>query len=123
MILGNVNAAREAVVQIVVLNENKQTRLISAVVDTGYTGDLMLPRNVAESLQLSLREVQEATLGNNTVAEFELYSGLVIWDGKIKRIEMNASQDSALVGMGLIDGFKLEIEGKLGDQVRITALT
>ena len=110
MMLGNVNAAREAVVQIVVLNENKQTRLISAVVDTGYTGDLMLPRDVAESLQLSLRGVQEATLGNDTVAEFELYSGLVIWDGKIRRIEMNASQDSALVGMGLIDGFKLDYD-------------
>ena len=122
MILGRVNADREAVVQIVVLNESKQTRVVNAVIDTGYTGDLMLPRDTIEALQLSLRGVQEATLGDDSVAIFEIYTSSVIWDGTIRKVEINASEVSALIGMGLIENFKLEIEGKLDGQVRLSAL-
>ena len=122
MILGRVNADREAVVQIVVLNESKQTRVVNAVIDTGYTGDLMLPRDTIEALQLSLRGVQEATLGDDSVAIFEIYTGSVIWDGTIRKVEINAAEVSALIGMGLIENFKLEIEGKLDGQVRLSAL-
>jgi predicted aspartyl protease len=46
MMLGYVNANREAIVQFAVLGEN-QTRLgIKAVIDTGYTGCLTLPPNL-----------------------------------------------------------------------------
>lgn len=122
MILGKVNAGREAVVQIVVLNESKQTKVVNAVIDTGYTGDLILPKGIIEALQLSLRGVQEATLGDDSVAIFEIYTGSVIWDGEIRKVEINASEVSALVGMGLIENFKLEIEGKLDGQVRLSTL-
>lgn len=122
MILGKVNAGREAVVQIVVLNESKQTKVVNAVIDTGYTGDLILPKGIIEALQLSLRGVQEATLGDDSVAIFEIYTGSVIWDGEIRKVEINASEVSVLVGMGLIENFKLEIEGKPDGQVRLSML-
>ncbi|MGB3293132.1 MAG: clan AA aspartic protease [Phormidesmis sp.] len=122
MILGKVNAGREAVVQIVVLNESKQTKVVNALIDTGYTGDLMLPKGTIQALQLSLRGVQEATLGDESVAIFEIYTGSVIWDGAIKKVEINASEVSALIGMGLIENFKLEIEGKLDGQVKLSML-
>lgn len=122
MILGRVNAGREAIVQIVVLNENKQTKVVNGVIDTGYTGDLMLPKSIIEVLELSLRGVQEATLGNDSTALFEIYTGSVIWDGEIREVEINASEVSALIGMGLIENFKLEIEGRLDGQVRLSIL-
>jgi predicted aspartyl protease len=43
MILGNVNANREAIIQIAVLGDRRQVRSVRPVIDTGYTGDLMLP--------------------------------------------------------------------------------
>jgi hypothetical protein len=43
MISGYVNTDREAIIQLVVLGENKQNKGIKAVVDTGYTGFLTLP--------------------------------------------------------------------------------
>lgn len=122
MILGSVSASREAVVQIVVLNEERQTKVINAVIDTGYTGDLMLPKSIVEALQLPLLGIQEATLGDDSIAIFEVYTGSVIWDGEIKKVEINDSEVSALIGMGLLENFRLEIEGKLRGQVRISAL-
>ena len=44
MILGRVNDNREAIVQLALKGNNSQLRLVRSVVDTGYTGYLMLPQ-------------------------------------------------------------------------------
>ncbi|MEM9219499.1 MAG: clan AA aspartic protease [Cyanobacteria bacterium P01_F01_bin.150] len=111
MILGTVNNNREAVIQIAVLNDSQQAKGIRAVIDTGYTGDLMLPRTIVEELELILRGVQDATLGDGSLALFEMYAGFV-----------NLSESECLVGMGLLEEYKLEIEGRAGGLVKITAL-
>jgi predicted aspartyl protease len=48
MILGSVNANREAIIQIAVLGDRKQVKSVRPVIDTGYTGDLMLPREIGK---------------------------------------------------------------------------
>lgn len=122
MILGNVNTNREAVIQIAVLNDSKQIKAIRAVIDTGYTGDLMLPKAIVNELGLTLRGIQDATLGDGSLAIFEMYAGYVIWDGQVQRVEVNGSKTECLVGMGLLEEYKLEIEGRPGGIVKITAL-
>ena len=52
MILGNVNNRREAIVQIAVLGDNKQVQSVKAIIDTGYTGALMLPLSIISFLGL-----------------------------------------------------------------------
>lgn len=122
MILGSVNESREAVIQIAVLNNRKQTKSVSGVIDTGYTGDLILPVSIVNELDLKRRGIQEALLGDGSIKTFEMYAALVIWDGQIRRVEINASEAGTLVGMGLLEGYKLEIEGKPRGKVSIVAL-
>ncbi|PSB49976.1 clan AA aspartic protease [Chamaesiphon polymorphus] len=122
MILGSVNANREAIVQIAVLNDYKQIKAIKAVIDTGYTGDLMLPRAIVDELGLTLRGIQDAILGDGSVKLFEMYAGSVIWDGQVRRVEVNASETECLIGMGLLEDYKLEIEGRSGGVVKIFSL-
>jgi clan AA aspartic protease len=122
MILGSVNANREAIIQIAVLNDNKQIKAIKAVIDTGYTGDLMLPRAIVDDLGLILRGIQDAILGDGSIKIFEMYAGSVIWDGQIRRVEVNASATECLIGMGLLEDYKLEIEGRSGGVVKIFSL-
>jgi clan AA aspartic protease len=122
MILGNVNINREAVIQIAVLSDSKQVKAVRAVIDTGYTGDLMLPTAIVNELGLTLRGLQDATLGDGSLTMFEMYAGSVIWDGQVRRVEINASETEFLVGMGLLEEYKLEIEGRPSGMVRITAL-
>ncbi len=122
MILGNVNANREAIIQIAVLNDNKQSKAIKAVIDTGYTGDLMLPRAIVDELRLTLRGIQDAILGDGSIRIFEMYAGSVIWDGQVRRVEVNASETECLIGMGLLEDYKLEIEGRSGGMVKIFPL-
>ncbi len=73
MILGYVNANREAIVQFAVLGEN-QTRLgIKAVIDTGYTGSLTLPPTLITDLELIWYTRQEGILGDGSVCMFDVY--------------------------------------------------
>ncbi len=86
----------------------------------------MLPREIVDELGLTLRGIQDAILGDGSLKMFEMYAGFVIWDGQVRRVEVNASETESLVGMGLLEDYKLEIEGRYGGIdggiVRITAL-
>ncbi|XGV97284.1 MAG: hypothetical protein ACAF41_31740 [Leptolyngbya sp. BL-A-14] len=52
MMRGVANSSCEAPISLVVSNTNRQTRLIDAVIDTGYTGYLSLPREIIAALSL-----------------------------------------------------------------------
>ena len=68
---------REAVIQIAVLSDSQQIKAVRAVIDTGYTGDLMLPRAIVDELGLSLQAIQDAILGDGSLTTFEMYAGSV----------------------------------------------
>jgi clan AA aspartic protease len=122
MIIGNVNASREAIVQLAVLGDNQQHQGIKAVIDTGYTGFLTLPSTVIITLGLTWYMQQEGVLGNGSICMFNVYEATVIWDGQVKTIEVNDSETDPLVGMGLLEGYELKIQGIVGGLVTITAL-
>jgi clan AA aspartic protease len=123
MILGNVNANREAIIQLAVLGENKQKQGIRAVIDTGYTGCLTLPSAIITNLGLTWYMQQEGILGDGSLCMFNVYEASVIWDGQIRSVEINESEADPLVGMGLLEGFELKIQGISGGLVTITALS
>ena len=123
MILGNVTANREAVIQIAIVGDNKRLKSVKAVIDTGFTGDLTLPGAMIAELGFTYRGIQEVILGDGSIQTFEMCVGSVIWDGQVRRVEINAAETDSLIGMGLLEGYKLEIEGIEGGAVTIAALS
>ena len=65
---------------------------------------------------------QEGILGDGSVCMFDVYETSVIWDGQVRTIEVNESETDPLVGMGLLEGYELKIQGIAGGLVTITAL-
>jgi clan AA aspartic protease len=122
MISGYVNTDREAIIQLVVLGENKQNKGIKAVVDTGYTGFLTLPSATITTLGLTWYMQQEGILGDGSLCMFNVYEASVIWDGEVRSIEINESEADPLIGMGLLEGYELKIQGIPGGLVTITSL-
>ncbi len=53
---------------------------------------------------------------------FDIYKGVVIWDGKEQVVDVAASEADPLVGMGLLYGFKVQIEAIEGGRVTIEAI-
>ncbi|KAM3102567.1 clan AA aspartic protease [Phormidesmis sp. 146-12] len=122
MMIGSVNANREAIVQLAVLGKDQQRQGIRAVIDTGYTGFLTLPSIVITTLGMTWYMQQEGILGDGSLCMFNVYEASVIWDGQVRTIEINESETEPLVGIGLLEGYELKIQSIAGGLVTITAL-
>jgi clan AA aspartic protease len=122
MMQGFVNQNCEAIIRIAVGNASDPKQMITAVIDTGFTGFLSLPPSIIESLNLPWRFRDIATLGDGSEVVFEMYAANAIWDGKIQVVDVAASEADPLVGMSLLYGFKLQIEAVENGIVTIEAL-
>jgi clan AA aspartic protease len=101
MMHGVVNLSCEATLSLAVSNTNRQTHLIDAVIDTGYTGFLSLPREIIVTLNLPWTGIDRGTLGDGSEVPFEVYTASVIWDGQFRNIPVNEAETDPLVGMSL----------------------
>lgn len=119
---GRVNQNREAILNLVIIGDKKQTTSVDAVIDTGFNGDLILPPDVISELELKLQGYQKAILGDGTTSQFQVYAATVIWDGSRKLVEVNAATSGVLIGMGLLEGYKLEVNTIPNGIVTITSL-
>lgn len=123
MMSGYVNTSREAILQIAIVGDNKKLKSIKAVIDTGFTGDLTLPKTAIDDLGFTLRGFQNVTLGDGSTQYFDMYIGSVIWDGQMRQVEIHVAETDSLIGMGLLEEYKLEMDIRPGSEVRITSLT
>ena len=121
MIQGRVNQSYEAILPIVVKN-GVATQLVDAVIDTGFSGFLTLPSDMISTLGLSWEGRDVATLGDGTSCTFDVYIGLVIWDGEYREIYINESETIPLIGMQLLRGYDLRIQAIEDGLVTIEAL-
>lgn len=122
MMQGFVNPDCEATISLVISNANRQTQLVDAVIDTGYTGFLSLPHEIISTLNLPWVGVDRGTLGDGSEVTFEVYAATVIWDGQYRSIAVNAAETDPLVGMSLLYGFDLYIRAVEGGIVTIKAI-
>jgi clan AA aspartic protease len=123
MMHGIVDRNCEATIRLVVGNVDSQRQLIDAVIDTGFTGFITLPLAVITSLDLKLYGREEGTLGDGSSCIFDVYTGLVIWDGELRRIDVNASETTPLVGMSLLYGYRMQLDAIEGGSVTIQSLS
>jgi len=121
MMQGRVNQSCEAMLSIVIKN-SAITQLVDAVIDTGFSGFLTLPSDTISTLGLSWQGRDIATLGDGTSCTFEVYIGLVIWDGQYREIYINESETVPLIGMRLLRGDDLRIQTIEGGIVTIEDL-
>ena len=122
MMNGIVDQNCEATLRLFVSNESKQRQVIDAVIDTGFTGFLTLPLTVINSLNLRLYSREEGTLGDGSTCIFDVYSGLIIWDGEYRYIDVNAAETDPLVGMSLLYGYRMQLDAIEGGIVVIQSL-
>jgi clan AA aspartic protease len=122
MMFGVVNNSCEAIIKVAVGRIGSPKITIDAVIDTGFTSFLSLPLSIITSLDLPWHYRDVGTLGDGSEVVFEIYKVAVIWDGQKQIVDVAASEADPLVGMGLLYGFKLQIEAVEGGIVTIEAL-
>ena len=116
---GAVNAAHEAVLTLALEGPAGETREITAVVDTGFTGFLTVTPALAVELGLPFEGTARATLADGSETTFPYYGVAVLWDGRTRYVEADAADTTPLVGMRLLDGHSLYVEVEDGGRVVI----
>jgi predicted aspartyl protease len=72
-------------------------------IDTGFTGDLVLPQHQIQLLNLQVGSSIKAILGDGSATELNTFTCLLEWFGEWKQIEVIANQGRfPLLGTGLL---------------------
>lgn len=109
MIVGVVNAQREATIRISIRAADGREPFIDAILDTGFNGSLTLPPTIA-TLGLPWHTRALVILANGSEDLCDIYSAVVRWDGKPRNILVEAADTDPLVGMALLAGHDLRIQ-------------
>jgi len=92
---------------------------IRAVVDTGYTSYLTLPPDVIDRLGLIWQSSDKGLLADGSVCLYDVFDGVVVWDGVECEITIDQADADPLVGMSLLRGYDLHVQVRSGGKVRI----
>ncbi|MCE9560913.1 MAG: clan AA aspartic protease [Planctomycetes bacterium] len=122
MMLGCVNARLEAKLRLTIIGPTGITLVVDAIIDTGFSGALILPSATVAALGLVRRFIGTAMLGDGTTRTFDTFGAEVVWNGAARGIVVSALGNEALVGTGLLSGHKLTIVLEDGGAVEVEPL-
>lgn len=81
---------------------------VSLVVDTGFNGELMLPRHRLEQLGFVYTMESEAELADGSLVETSLYTGRITWFGAERIVQAIATNsEDGLLGTATLFGITL----------------
>ncbi len=109
---GRVDSSGRALVQIALKRRplDPPTQL-DAWIDTGFTGDVVLPISAISTLGLSQSAAVAAQLGDGSAVLMDIYPCLIDWFGRERLVQVLANNaQSPLLGVGLLRDHKLAID-------------
>ncbi|MEQ8788288.1 MAG: hypothetical protein RIC55_18410 [Pirellulaceae bacterium] len=87
-----------------------QSTSLDVWIDTGFTGDLVLPQATIDSLALRQSGSVDAILADGSQVELKTYTCLIAWFGQDRHLEVVANNgEYPLLGVGLLLGLELRV--------------
>ena len=121
MMTGKIKANQEAVIELEVIGLVQRAK-IEAVLDTGFTGYLMLPSDLINHLRLQLIGNRNVILGDGTTVTMDLYRAKVLWHDVERIVYVLRADAELLVGMSLLHGSRVTLNVVTNGNVTIEAL-
>ncbi len=119
MMKGFVTATLEAILPLEVQDASGRKITVDAVIDTGFSGQLALPATVVDMLSFPLQGVRSALMGDGRSVMVEIYKAQVVWEGKLREVQLLAMQGS-LIGMSLLYGSDVHFRVVEGGPVAVS---
>lgn len=107
---------------ITVLGRQSRKQEVEAIVDMGYTASLTLPPAVIAALDLRWQTLDTARLADGSACIFDVHEAKVLWDGRTRRILVDAADADPLVGMRLLKGHELKMQVRSRGKITIKRL-
>ena len=122
MIRGSVNARLEAKLRLTIIGPTGIRQVIDAVIDTGFTGSLVIPSATVTALGLVRRSGGTATLGDGSTCNYDNFGAEVERNGGTCGVVVFALGNEALAGMILLSGHRLLVDVISGGEVEVQRL-
>lgn len=108
---GSIDESGRALLSVRVATEpGSRAVAIEVWIDTGFTGDLVLPQTVIDDLTLVQSGTVDAVLADGAIVEAKTYTCYVSWFGELRPLEVVANDGAfPLLGVGLLLGLELRI--------------
>jgi clan AA aspartic protease len=119
MIVGSVDAGRGPLIGLRSTGPTGQSEEVRAVVDTGFSGSLSIPRTLVDWLSLERRQSAKVRLADGETHFFDRYRVQIHRDGRPREILAFAMGDELILGMALLEGHRLTIDAVDGGPVTI----
>ncbi|MBC7808992.1 MAG: clan AA aspartic protease [Akkermansiaceae bacterium] len=84
--------------------------VIEFVVDTGFSGELLLPKEAVEILGLPYQIDVMSTLADGVSRRVALHKATISWNGELLDVGVLATGNRPLLGTALLADHRLEIE-------------
>ena len=91
-------------------------------IDTGFTGDLTLPRATIERLGLTASDTASMMTASGQTLEFPAYYATIIWHDRPKQVRVLEAETTPMIGTTLLWDSRLSIDFALGGDVVISEL-
>jgi clan AA aspartic protease len=117
-----VSARREPRIRLQVRRPDGTELTVTAVIDTGFTGLLMLPPRVITALGLTAESTTRFGLADGSERRLDVYPVEVLWGETWVEVPVSAVGKEAFVGMKLLLGHELRVAVVPGGAVEITPL-
>jgi clan AA aspartic protease len=110
--IGTVDTAGRAIIGATIITDKfPQGVSIDVWIDTGFTEDIVFPKQIIDQLGLSKSGSVDAILANGSQLELDTYSCKILWFGHERNLEVIANDGEVpLLGVGLLLGKELCVD-------------
>ena len=112
-IAGRVNDVSEPVIALQLVGGAAGDAEVECVVDTGFTGALVLPRAVVDQLGLPIVTHEEFRMVGGVRDSADIVLAQVHWLGEVRRVDVIV-KEAYLVGAALLAGARLTVDYAAG---------
>ena len=122
MTSGRVDARRKPFVPVTVLDNQSKPHTIQFILDTGFTGQLLLPNRHMSRLGLSITEWIDARPATGEFVRVPYAEATVVWRGVRRRAEILQLDSEPLISMEFLWNHRITIDAVADGAVSITPL-
>jgi len=122
MMTGIITAHREAALSVIVRGLHGQEEHVEAVIDTGFTGFMVLPNPLVATLGLPYHTHTMATLADGITVTLAIYKATLVWHGHDSSVYVLTAEGSPLIGMALLHGNRVTLDVVHGGPVTVEEL-
>ena len=97
-----------------------ELRQCDFILDTGFTGSLVLPESVIAEMGLIRLGSETVVLGSGEEHSFDYYVARIIWQGQLRRTDIYRSIGQPLLGMELLEGAQVAVDAWEDGAVTVT---